>query len=200
MKEEIIQIAGKLFHKSGVRNISIEDVCSELHISKKTFYTHFQQKEDLIDAVMDDTRKMHMDKFEKNLNNKKAIDALIFIVRELKKNAECEPHQLWFDIQKYYPKVFVKYEKLKQEIIKQGFEGNLFQGIEEGHYRKNLDIELVSLFHSVQMKSTFEMMNENQKKYTKKRMMDFYIDLIIHLIANEDGLLYFEQHYFNDDK
>lgn len=200
IKENIIQTAARLFHQSGVRNISIDEVCSELRISKKTFYQHFQQKEDLIGAVIEENKQQHFEKFEKNLKNKNAIDSLIFIIKELKKNSECEPHQLWFDIQKYYPKVFEKYEAMKIEAIKAGFEMNLKQGIEEGYYRSNLDIELASFFHSVQMKTTFEMMQEHQKKYSKKRMMDFYIDLIIHLIANENGLKYLEENYYNEVK
>ncbi len=200
LKNNITQTASKLFHRSGVRNISIDEVCSELRISKKTFYQHFQQKEDLIGAVIEENKQQHFEKFEKNLKNKNAIDSLIFIIKELKKNSDCEPHQLWFDIQKYYPKVFEKYEYLKLEAIRIGFEQNLIQGIDEGYYRKDLDIELASFFHSVQMKTTFEMMQENQKKFAKKRMMDFYIDLIIHLIANEKGLKYLEENYYNEDK
>jgi TetR/AcrR family transcriptional regulator, cholesterol catabolism regulator len=200
LKQNITQTASKLFHRSGVRNISIDEVCSELRISKKTFYQHFQQKEDLIGAVIEENKQQHFEKFEKNLRNKNAIDSLIFIIKELKKNSDCEPHQLWFDIQKYYPKVFEKYEIMKLEAIRIGFEQNLIQGIEEGYYRKDLDIELASFFHSVQMKTTFEMMQENQKKFAKKRMMDFYIDLIIHLIANEKGFKYLEENYYNEDK
>lgn len=200
LKHNITQAASKLFHRSGVRNISIDEVCSELRISKKTFYQHFQQKEDLIGAVIEENKQQHFEKFEKNIKNKNAIDSLIFIIKELKKNSDCEPHQLWFDIQKYYPKVFEKYEKMKLEAIRIGFEQNLIQGIDEGYYRKDLDIELASFFHSVQMKTTFEMMQENQKKFAKKRMMDFYIDLIIHLIANDKGLKYLEENYYNEDK
>jgi len=200
LKQNITQTASKLFHRSGVRNISIDEVCSELRISKKTFYQHFQQKEDLIGAVIEENKQQHFEKFEKNLKNKNAIDSLIFIIKELKKNSDCEPHQLWFDIQKYYPKVFEKYEFMKLEAIRIGFEQNLIQGIDEGYYRKDLDIELASFFHSVQMKTTFEMMQENQKKIAKKRMMDFYIDLIIHLIANEQGLKYLEENYYNEEK
>lgn len=200
LKQNITQTASRLFHRSGVRNITIDEVCSELRISKKTFYQHFQQKEDLIGAVIEENKHQHFEKFEKNLRNKNAIDSLIFIIKELKKNSDCEPHQLWFDIQKYYPKIFEKYELMKLEAIRIGFEQNLIQGIEEGYYRQNLDIELTSFFHSVQMKTTFEMMQENQKKYSKKRMMDFYIDLIIHLIANEKGLKYLEENYYNEEK
>jgi len=200
LKQKITQIASKLFHRSGVRNISIDEVCSELRISKKTFYLHFQQKEDLIAAVIEEINQQHFEKFDKNLKNKNAIDSLIFIIKELKKNSECEPHQLWFDIQKYYPKIFEKYETMQLEMIRTGFEHNLKQGIDEGYYRKDLDIEMASFFHSVQMKTTFEMMQENQRKFSKKRMMDFYIDLIIHLIANEQGLNYLEQNYYNENK
>lgn len=200
LKHKITQTASNLFHQSGVRNVSIDEVCSELHISKKTFYQHFQQKEDLIGAVIEETKQQHFEKFEKNLKNKNAIDSLIFIIKELKKNSDCEPHQLWFDIQKYYPKIYEKYEIMKNEAIRIGFEQNLIQGIEEGFYRNNLDIELTSFFHSVQMKATFEMMQQNQNKYSKKRMMDFYIDLLIHLIANEKGLKYLEENYYNEEK
>jgi AcrR family transcriptional regulator len=200
LKQNITQTASRLFHQSGVRNISIDEVCSALRISKKTFYQHFQQKEDLIGAVIEENKQQHFEKFEKNLKNKNAIDSLIFIIKELKKNSDCEPHQLWFDIQKYYPKIFEKYKIMKLEAVRIGFEQNLIQGIEEGYYRKDLDIELASFFHSVQMKTTFEMMQENQKKFAKKRMMDFYIDLIIHLIANEQGLKYLEDNYYNEDK
>ena len=40
-QEQIIQTAGKLFNTNGIRNVSVDDVCAELRISKKTFYTHF---------------------------------------------------------------------------------------------------------------------------------------------------------------
>jgi len=200
LKQKITETASKLFHRSGVRNISIDEVCSELHISKKTFYQHFQQKEDLIGAVIEHTQKQHFEFFNKNLVNKNAIDAMIFIVKELKKKSDCEPHQLWFDIQKYYPKVYEKYEEQNTQALRIGFEHNILQGIEEGYYRKDLDVELTSFFHSIQIRTTFAIMQEHQKKFSKKRMMDFYIDLILHLIANEKGMQYLVENYYNDNK
>ena len=195
---DIIQAASRLFHKSGVRSISIDEVCTELRISKKTFYQHFENKEKLVDAVIGETLGLHFEKFEKDLKHKNAIDSLIYMIKELKKNSDCEPHQLWFDVQKFYPKVFEKYEAIRLKVVCEGFEMNLRQGIAEGYYRNNLDIELTSYFHSVQMKTTFIMMQEQQRKFTKKRMMDFYIDFIIHLIANENGLRYLESNYYNE--
>lgn len=168
LSEQILLTAGKMFHQIGIRNVSIDEICSELRISKKTFYSHFPQKEDLVDAIISYEKQKNRDRFEKNLKNKNAIDSLIFIVRELKKSADCTPHALWYDIQKYYPRVFEKHETIKHKAIKIGFEQNIRQGIEEGYYRDDLDIELTSLFHTIQMKTTFELMEHSPIKYSKK--------------------------------
>lgn len=198
-REQIILTASKMFHQNGIRNVSIDEICSELRISKKTFYTHFSQKQDLVEATINHNKHIHIEKFEKNIRNKNAIDALIYIVREIKKSADCEPHALWYDIQKYYPKIYEKHEAERSESIKLGFEQNLQQGIEEGYYRKNLDIELVSLFHTVQMKASFQLMEQSPKKYSKKRLLDFFIDLMFHVIANEKGLQYIQENYLNEN-
>ena len=199
-KELILQTASKLFTQSGIRNVSIDDVCSELRISKKTFYIHFSQKEDLVDAIVTYDKQKRLDRYEKNMKGKNAIDTLIYIIREIKRDADCTPHLLWNDIQKFYPKIYEKHNTDKINNIRHGFEINLRQGIVEGYYRGDLDIELISLFHSVQMKNSFELMEQAQKKYTKKRLIDFFIDLMIHVIANEKGLEYMKEHYFKDQE
>ena len=70
----------------------------------------------------------------------------------------------------------------------------------EGFYREDMDVELVLLFHSVQMKNSFELMEQVSKKYSKKRLLDFFIDLMIHVIANEKGLAYMKEHYFREQE
>ena len=37
-------------------------------------------------------------------------------------------------------------------------------------------------------------MQQSPKKYTKKRIIEFFIDLMIHMIANEKGLQYMRDH------
>ena len=194
LQETIIQVASRLFEQFGIRSVSIDNVCKELHISKKTFYIHFPQKEDLVDAVLNFNSKNNYDKFEKLFRNKNAIDSLILIIKEIKKTLESESLSMCFDLEKYYPKVFEKHESLRRSEIRQGFELNLKQGISEGFYRDDLDVELISLFHSIQIKNNFELMQQSPKKYTKKRLIEFFIDLMIHLIANEKGLQYMKEH------
>ena len=124
----------------------------------RTFYTHFQQKEELVDAVLTFQKNQNNEKFEKLLKNKNAIDSLIIIIKEIKKDLENVSLLLCHDLEKYYPNVYEKYEQENNSAMRLGFEINLKQGIEEGYYRNDLDIELISLFHSIQIKNTFEQM------------------------------------------
>jgi len=198
VKEKIIEVSNHLFEQFGIRSVSIDNVCKELHISKKTFYIHFPQKEDLVDSVLNYQKKSNYDKYEKLLRNKNAIDSLIVIIKEIKKSLETESLSMCYDLEKYYPKVFEKHETLKRNEIRQGFEMNLRQGIAEGYYRDDMDIELISLFHTIQIKNNFELMQQSPRKYTKKRLIDFFIDLMIHLIVNEKGLQFMKDHYLGE--
>ncbi|MGB4415173.1 MAG: TetR/AcrR family transcriptional regulator [Paludibacter sp.] len=193
--EIIVRTTSNLFQQYGVRSVSIDDVCKKLQISKKTFYIYFQQKEDLVDAVLTYLDKIHLEKFNKLLQNKNAIEAFLVILREIKKNVDSEPKLMWHDIEKYYPKVFERNDLKKRDFMIKGFEANLKQGIEEGYYREDLDVELISLFTSTQLRSFFNLMIQSKKKYTQKRWVEFFIDLTIHIIANEKGLKYMNENY-----
>lgn len=199
-KDTIITTASRLFEQFGIRSVSIDNVCNELRISKKTFYTHFPQKEELVDAVLNYQKVQNIERYEKLFKNKNAIDSLIIIIKEVKKRFENESHTMCYDLEKYYPKIHEKHESEKNEIMKMGFEMNLRQGIAEGYYREDLDVDLISLFHSIQIKNTFEMMQQSLKKYSKKRLIEFFMDLMIHLIANEKGLKYMEEQALRDSE
>ena len=86
LQENIILVSCRLFEQFGIRSVSIDNVCKELQISKKTFYTVFLQKEDLVDAVLTYQNKSNRDKFSKLFRNKNSIDSLILIIKEIKKN------------------------------------------------------------------------------------------------------------------
>jgi AcrR family transcriptional regulator len=164
-------------------------------MSKKTFYQYFSKKEELIDATIQYIQIQHLEKYRKFVRDKNAIEVFLFTIKEIKKSVETESFMFWHDLQKYYPALYQKYDAIKGEQIQFGFENNIRQGIAEGYYREDIDVELLSFFHSVQMKNTFEIMMQSQKKFSVKRLTDFFIDVIIHQIANEKGLKFLEENY-----
>ena len=51
-RNHIIKTAGELFFRLGIRSVSIDDICHELGMSKKTFYVYFASKDELIEQML----------------------------------------------------------------------------------------------------------------------------------------------------
>ena len=51
MEEKILQIAQKLFLTYGFKTVTMDDIATELSISKKTIYNFFPNKNKLVDIV-----------------------------------------------------------------------------------------------------------------------------------------------------
>ncbi len=56
IKEQITATAKELFLQYGIRSVSVDDICKELRMSKKTFYQYFGQKEELINHLLEKHR------------------------------------------------------------------------------------------------------------------------------------------------
>lgn len=200
MKENIVQAALSQFHQLGIRSVSVDDLCSTQRISKKTFYQYFKKKEDLIEQIILEVQKSFVNRCSRQERDKNSIDILIMNIKEIKRAIEKESFLFWHDLKKYYPALYSKYYDIQRDVVRKTFEENIRRGIEEGYYRQDLDVEMLSYFHTVQMRHTFESMIEDQQLFSLKRVVDFFIDMMVHLIVNEKGLRYLEENYYDKIK
>ncbi len=53
-KEIIISTANELFLKHGFKKISVDEICKTACVSRKTYYTYFKNKEELVKQILDD--------------------------------------------------------------------------------------------------------------------------------------------------
>ncbi|MCX6165394.1 MAG: TetR/AcrR family transcriptional regulator, partial [Ignavibacteriae bacterium] len=61
-KDIILKFAGEKFYKDGFNKISMDEIASQLHISKKTIYKYFPSKDKLIESLIDCNCEYHLDK------------------------------------------------------------------------------------------------------------------------------------------
>ena len=52
-KNEILDVAERLFGTKGFDNTSTSDILNEVGIARGTLYYHFKSKEDILDAMID---------------------------------------------------------------------------------------------------------------------------------------------------
>jgi AcrR family transcriptional regulator len=53
-RQKLVETARKRFYRDGFRNVGIDQILSEVGISKTAFYKHFECKEDLMLAALED--------------------------------------------------------------------------------------------------------------------------------------------------
>lgn len=147
-REHILEFVYNEFTSLGIKGVSVDDIAAKLHISKKTLYEMFCNKEKLllstveykfgkIVAAFDDSAK------EEDKVLCKIIRSSVSLFKVL--NRICD--QFYEDI-KAYPEVIGYVEGMKDMLYEKGRQ-RFLQGIEEGYLREDTDFEIVgSLLHT----------------------------------------------------
>lgn len=197
LREKIIAVASEMFFQYGIRSVSIDDVCKQLSISKKTFYLYFKQKEDLVDAFITTYETKKEEELRQTIKNHNgnAIDDLLIFLRFSKDFASLNKRcpALFFDLEKYYQSVLEKHYRLREEKISKAFTINLQKGIKEGFYRENLDTDMLGLFFGFHQRAlVFEKLKHilKAKNLSQESFTHFFIELLARYAMTPKGWKY----------
>lgn len=199
VRKDILKTATKLFFKFGLRSVSIEDICNELRISKKTFYTCFPQKEALIDYILADYDESFARRMElkiKNLSQQESatvIDMVLFFSVFHLMNRDAQFENFFFDMQKYYPEVFNRHKERHRLLVSNCISDMLNKGIEQGLYRPELDVDITSKVMTLQLMSIMEFSRDNLNRSEQQKLIMLVTDLHMRSLCNEQGLNYYLQ-------
>ena len=199
LKEKIIRQAKQMFWDYGLKRVGIDDICNELHISKKTFYTVFKTKNELIEEILKSVR-IEKKQMEEIADNDNIIEYLISKTNTLRnkprRDDENKPRrddekffQIHFDMKKYYPELFDKHCRLIKEDAEVNALSILNMGIAQGLFRQDMDLTLTKKLISEIFSNMLEYSNTNKIPFI--RMMDFCMDTMFRIVCNSKGLEYY---------
>jgi len=150
METKILHTASDLFLNLGFKSITMDDIASEMGISKKTIYKYFSNKEELIDST---TIFVHTKIYEticqittQGLNAISENFAIKIAFKNIFKKSKTSP---MFQLKKYYPKIYQKLIDNEFEMFKECVSGNIEKGIKEGLYKKELKKNIVLKFYFI---------------------------------------------------
>ena len=117
LKEKIIRQSKQMFWDYGLKRVGIDDICNELHISKKTFYTVFKTKKELIEEILKSVRieKKQMEEIDDNDNIIEYLISKTNTFRNKPRRDDEKFFQIHFDMKKYYSELFDKHCRLIKE-------------------------------------------------------------------------------------
>jgi len=191
VKDKILKTASELFLKYGLRSVSIDDICNDLRISKKTFYVHFKQKEELVESLLVQMRCKHNNSFDKLSEEHNVIDMLLNDTSRFKSSGMAEKHiNFFYDLQKYYPEISTNHDvEMHNRQIKQT-QQVLCKGVEQGWFRADMNVDAMAIFIHVRFSNLFQELRE-QGGLTIAQAVDFMLDAFFRLVTTEQGLEYY---------
>ena len=135
------------FKQFGFKNVTMDDLARSIGISKKTIYENFKDKDELVLEVMKHILTSNENEMEVCCQtSKNAIEQLFSILKIVGKMIQGMNLVSFMDLRKYYPQAYLFLENHKQEQMLGHIKKNLSQGIQEGLYRPELDIEIIAKY------------------------------------------------------
>lgn len=148
--------ADELFMQYGIRSVSMDDIAAQLGMSKKTIYQFFSDKDELVDAVVnDELSDTQKDCMKCRENSKDAIEEILLTMDQVHEQFSNMNPMLLFDLEKFHQNAFQNFLKHKHEFLYKVIKANIERGIKEELYRPEINIDVISKYRLDSMMIAF---------------------------------------------
>lgn len=189
MKDKILHKAAELFLSHGFKSVTMDDIATEMGISKKTIYKHFTTKTALVVGVsshlfeiiskgIDEIRLLKKDPIEEMYEIKK------FVMCHLK-GEKASPI---FQLQKYYPAIFKTIKQKQLEKMQGCMSQNLERGIKKGLYRNNMNLKFITRIYFLGMNGIKDESIFPKNEFSHKEIHEEYLSYHLRGIVTPKGL------------
>jgi len=187
--QNILERVGALYSKYGIKSVTMDDVARELGMSKKTLYQYVENKNDLVEKVLDyllfERECEFLEIFEKNYN---AIEELITVGIQVIKSIKYQNPATEYDLQKYYPVLFNKLQNIRKERMYNATLKNIQKGKQEGLFRKELNEEIIAKIQTSRfLNFSADEFFDPQEMLKPENILELFI-YHIRGIANQKGI------------
>lgn len=187
-KEKLLKGAEALFMKYGVRSITMDEIARHLGISKKTIYQHFTDKDDIVESFARghlERQRQQLDKITEESKN--AVEEMVKLSICLKENMRGVNPSLLFDLQKYHPRAWNAWLEFKSKVIHQSIIRSMKQGMEEGYFRSDINMDVLARMRLEVVQMAFDSMIFPREEYNLPEVQAQLFDHFVHGIMTEKG-------------
>jgi AcrR family transcriptional regulator len=180
--EQILNAAKKLFTNYGFKRVSMDEIASEAGVTKKTVYTYFSSKEELlkycIKEELQNMRKIIENVESKKLDFMETVHQVIYNLLKYKKN--CKFLKMLFKESE-----ILKNEQLKEnlKIVDKEIQNYIRKQLELAIQNDKIEVQNIDITTFLIYKMYIALMidwNEDYKKLDEKEIADN----ILHFLVN----------------
>lgn len=146
-QERIVVKAHELFMRYGIRSISMDEIATHLGISKKTIYQFFADKDALVASVVDiEITNNIRDCSHYSQIAQDPVHEICLALDMIEDMVKIMNPAIIFDMQKYHPQAFRKFEAHINGFMHDIVRNNLLKGLELDIYRPEINVDILTRF------------------------------------------------------
>lgn len=179
-KQRIQLAAHQLVMQYGIRSVSMDDIASNLGMSKKTIYQYFKDKDELVEAVVDgviDTNQCICNTDRQKADN--AVHEIFLVMDMMVEMFKTMNPSILFDMQKYHPSAYKKFQIHRNEYLYNICRQNIERGISEELYRPEINVEILARYRVETMLTAF---NPEFQRSVKQSLLKIEEEIITHYL------------------
>lgn len=187
--ENILNKTYELFFSYGIKSVSMDDISRELGISKKTIYTHFENKRALVKSTVDHFTKLEEAAISNiHQNASSALEEMFMITEYVLGFLRHMKPSVTYDLQKYYKTIFETSMKQHFEFIEETIISNLNKGIQEGVYRADINTDIIAKLYIANGRVIIDERSFPSKIYPKPEVFFEFISYHLHGIIEKTSI------------
>lgn len=149
-KKRILEKSLEIFQNFGYAKATMEEIASNLGISKKTLYKHFTNKEHVLRELVDSVKCDVEEKFEKIFADDATdfIQKLQSVMDIIGENIKRMQGHLTQDLIKNHPEIWNGIKEFRRQKSHAQFTKLIEQGIKEGFIKADINSQLIVLIYT----------------------------------------------------
>jgi len=146
-KNGILKKAGQLFNQYGFKSVTMDDISRELGISKKTLYLHFTSKRNLINSLLEESKKQLTSQIEGVKNQEfGGLEKLYNIYLQIVKFSNESNTVTYWSFKKYYCELYNDFVDFIGVLIDDTCEKLIKESQWDGFILSNINAKVFSCF------------------------------------------------------
>lgn len=183
-----------LFFRYGIKSLTMDDVASELGISKKTLYQMVESKDDLVMKVL----RHHTSREKSQCLNlasqaSNAIEEIFIVLDSNSQEMAQMKTNVVNDLQKYHREGWLLIRNFHYDFVYKVIRENMLRGRKEGLYRENFDIDIIAKLHLATAFNLFDEQLFPDGSTPRVVLFKEYMLHFLHGIVSPKGLTYLKK-------
>ncbi len=187
-KTELLEYSIAKFTQFGSKHVTLDELANELGISKKTIYSFFKNKEDLVTCGLESL----LNEYKKDINktiSKHGNDPILSVILIYEKGFEYLKYfkpSFIFGLQKYYPKASGLFDDFVEEMANTKVFSLLKQAQKRGDIKREINLELVVKIYFFRVDNLVFKENNLFELYNKEELFNHLVIYNLKGIISDD--------------